>query len=502
MTLSEPKPKHRDTSQPLFLNRVTLFTILGAIVPGIGLIGAKRRVAGGIVLAVFLGGLIALAVKASTDRAGLIAIAVNPTYLRPIIVAMVVIGAAWIAVIVASYLALRGATVQVRPQRIIGSVVVMAMAFLIAGPTAVAARYAYDSAAVVSTVFKSEDQQKSATKPTTRPTSAKDPWAGIRRVNILLLGGDSDAGKRDGVRTDTVIVASIDTKTGDTVLISLPRNTARIPFPKDSALHKYYPDGFTNGDGTNAEFMLNAIYRNVPSNVPKDVLGPTDNLGADALKIGVGQAIGLKIDYYVLLDIEGMVKMINALGGITVNINDRVPIGGDTDAHIPPRDYLEPGPNQHLSGFKAMWFARGRYGLKGGDFDRMDRQRCVIDAMVKQANPANIVSRYEAIARASTGLIITDIPQQTLPAFVDLALRVKDANLRSIVFKNDVAGFTSSNPDWSLVRSKVKSSLGEVKTTSTKKATSSKKAASSASSSASSTAASEDIGDACAYRTP
>ncbi len=77
-----------------------------------------------------------------------------------------------------------------------------------------------------------------------------------------------------------------------------------MPFPKSSPLHRYYPNGFTNGDGNDAEYFLNAMYDNVPSNVPKDILGPTDNLGADVLKLSVGEALGLKIDYYVLINLR------------------------------------------------------------------------------------------------------------------------------------------------------------------------------------------------------
>ena len=164
---------------------------------------------------------------------------------------------------------------------------------------AVAARYSYVTASSVGAVFKTDDETKSATKPTLGNTQttpgqpkAQDPWAGKPRLNILLLGGDAGPG-RVGTRTDTVILASINTKTGDTALISLPRNAARMPFPSRSPLHKYYPYGFTNGDGQNAEYFLNAMYRNVPRAVPKDILGPTDNLGADVLKLSVGEATGL-----------------------------------------------------------------------------------------------------------------------------------------------------------------------------------------------------------------
>ena len=127
-----------------------------------------------------------------------------------------------------------------------------------------------------------------------------------------------------------------------------------MPFPSRSPLHKRYPYGFTSGNSNDAEYFLNAMYRNLPRSVPKDVLGPTDNLGADALKLSVGEALGLRVDYYVLINLQGFSKMINALGGIKLNINTYIPIGGNTDRRIPPKDFLKPGPNQKLNGRDAL----------------------------------------------------------------------------------------------------------------------------------------------------
>ena len=153
--------------------------------------------------------------------------------------------------------------------------------------------------------------------------------------------------------------------------------------------------------------------------------------------------------------------MVDALGGVRLNVNTYIPIGGNTDLHIPPKEYLHPGPNQKLDGRSTLWYARGRYG--SDDFARMDRQRCVINAMIKQANPANVLTRYEDIANASKSIVYTDIPQEVLPAMVDLSLRVKQGNVRSIVFKNGVSGFSSANPDFSLMRSRVKKAIDEAK---------------------------------------
>ena len=89
------------------------------------------------------------------------------------------------------------------------------------------------------------------------------------------------------------------------------------------------------------------------------------------------------------------------MGGITVNVNVPVAINGQTDAGIPPTGYIQPGADQHLDGFHALWYARGRYGAD--DYQRMARQRCVINAIIDQANPANLLRRYQALASAGSG---------------------------------------------------------------------------------------------------
>ena len=222
------------------------------------------------------------------------------------------------------------------------------------------------------------------------------------------------------------------------------------------------------------------------------MLGETDNLGADALKLSVGEALGLPVDYYVLINLQGFAKMINALGGIKVNVNTYIPIGGDTDRGIPPSEFIKPGANKKLDGREALWYARGRYG--SDDFARMDRQRCVINAIIKQANPANMLARYEDIAKAGKQIVFTDMPQEVLPLMVDLSLRVKDGKVRSIVFKHGVSGFLSPDPDFPQMRKRVKTALGE-----TKSAKPSGKSTKKPSGDPTKTTESEDVNDSCAF---
>lgn len=466
----QPLPSSEDDAQPRpepdrSFRQTVLLTIAGTVVPGVGLIAARRHLAGLVVLGLFLTAILSLGIYGAVDRQALLNLAVDPEILRGIGVAAVIVGLVWVGVVIATHLALRGRVNQT--QRASGGILVGVLAFAVAAPMAVASIYSYEQASLVGTVFKSEKDSKSATRPTLtagpgdpQNPAAEDPWADKPRLNILLLGGDADK-NRTGTRTDTVILASINTATGNTTLFSLPRNTARMPFPVSSPLHRYYPYGFTNGDGGNAEYFLNAMYRDLPMMVPPDVLGETDDLGADALKLSVGEALGVKVDYYVLINLQGFRRLIDALGGIRVNVNTYVPIGGNTDRGIPPTEQISPGADKKLDGYEALWFARGRY--RSDDYARMDRQRCVVNAIIRQANPANVLSRYEDIAKAGKQIVQTDMPQEVLPLIVDLSLRVKEGNVRSIVFKNGVSGFVSANPNFDQMRRRVKVAFGETK---------------------------------------
>ena len=116
----------------------------------------------------------------------------------------------------------------------------------------------------------------------------------------------------------------------------------------------------------------------------------------------------------------------------------------------------------------------------------MDRQRCVINAIIKQANPTNMLARYEDVAKAGKQLVYTDMPQEVLPLMVDLSLRVKDGNVRGVVFKSGVFGFHSSDPNFPQMRKRVKAAISESKNPKSAKKSGGR-------------IQSEDVNDSCAY---
>ncbi len=376
----------------------------------------------------------------------LLELSVDPTALLWIVVVMGALWALWVSVIWRSFARVRPRNAPAGSQLLAGFGVLL-LCGAVTAPMAVGAGYAVVQRDLIKAVF---EESPTATLPT---ATAENPWGGRARVNVLLLGGDGEIG-RAGVRTDSVILASINTTTGKTVLFSLPRNLQRPPFKEGSALDQLYPDGFS-GPSANAEYFLNAVYRNVPVLHP-GILGTSSNEGADATKLAVSGALGIDVDYYVLVNLSGFSRMVDAIGGITVNINEPIPIGGDAARGIAPNDYLQPGPNQRLDGHDALWYTRGRYGST--DYKRMERQRCAISAIAREADPATMFTRYTSLAKASKDIVRTDIPSDLLPAFVKLAAKVKENPLKSVGFERS-AKFDPNDPNYAYMHAAVETAL-------------------------------------------
>lgn len=435
--------------------RAVGWTILGALVPGAGLWNTRQKAVGIAMSTVTVLTVALVGVGAWKARAFILSLLVNPTFLLVAAGALVVLGVAWVSTLVVAHLSFRPLAPPVW-QRVSGTLLVGLLSMAVAIVTFASARTAYDSASFVEEVFTP------AKPPSAKPTASRpplDPWAETGRLNVLVLGGDSGRGRREalGARTDTVITASIDTKTGDTVLFSLPRQTGRIPFPPDSKMARYWPNGFTDGNPDNAKYFLNSIYDNVPGYLGKDVVGDVKDPGAEVLKQAVGTALGLDIDYYVMVNMDGFVEFVDALGGITVNINKPIAMGGVTDKNILPDRWLEPGPDRHLNGREALWYARGRFGTD--DYERMQRQRCVVQAVAQQASPITVLANYEAILKSGRDIITTDVPSEVLPAMMELALKVKGKPFQSVSFENGRHGFSTVYPNWELVRGIVQEAI-------------------------------------------
>ena len=355
-----------------------LLTVASAVLPGAGLLGAKKlahKAIGAAAVVAALGGAGALYLQYRRSPARFVAQFTDPNVLTTLTFVAIVIGLLWVGLITATNLVTRPMGLS-RAKRALSALVVGVLCFAVGVPTALAARYSRDTTLAIEKVAPvGHEEVKSSTRPT---LEGKDPWANIPRVNILLLGADGSASraeinKRESIRTDTIMVASIDTKTGAMTLIQIPRNVQFTPFPAGSEMAQVFPDGFRGPERDDGNYFINAIWAKVTLDHP-ELFGDATYRGAEALKQGVEGVTGLKMDYFLMLNMDGVKELINAMGGVTVNVNDRYPIGEDKNRGIPPSGWLEKGPSQHLNGYEAMWFARSR--SRHDDYDRMARQSC------------------------------------------------------------------------------------------------------------------------------
>ena len=269
------------------------------------------------------------------------------------------------------------------------------------------------------------------------------------RFNILVLG--SDAGNdRFGIRPDSISVFSVSEKTGKVAVIGIPRGLEHVPFSADSPLWKVYPNGW---DCLN-ECLINALYKNV-TDKHADLYPDAEKLGStagvEATKDAVEGVTGLKITSYVMLEMHAVSKLIDALGGVTIDVKQRLPIGGQADDGSDAKGWIEVG-KQKMNGYTALWYARSRHTTS--DFDRMKRQKEVQAAMLKQLNPATIFTRFQEIAAASKSLVKTDIPKDMLPTYLELANKVKKRGMKvlDLVPSN---GYHPGNPDYTKIKADV-----------------------------------------------
>ncbi len=261
-----------------------------------------------------------------------------------------------------------------------------------------------------------------ATDTTNPPTASGDTaestttlpvpslWDGLERLNVLLLGSDVGEGRR-GIRTDTMIVVSVDPESGDTAMISLPRNFSGIDLPP----------GFGVWDCQCFPQLLNDLYLYAEEN-PGAFPG-TGQPGPRAIKATIGHLLELDIHYYAMVGLNGFVGIVDALGGVEIDVPNRI-----VDEIYPHEDgvtienvVIEAGP-QLLDGHLALAYARIR--RHADDFARMNRQRCVLGAVIEQSTPLELLARYGSIAQVLKDHLATDIPQDRLVDFIDLLPRV------------------------------------------------------------------------------
>ncbi|MEU4578891.1 MULTISPECIES: LCP family protein [Nonomuraea] len=409
------------------------WTLLSAVLPGAAHLRTGRRRTGLILVssyAVLLLALLAFGLVVWNDPTAATRFA-SPGWLLTLTIVSGACALAWFALVAFSYAALRPARLD-RQGQIISGILVGVLCVAVMVPFGYGANGVQETKNTITHIFR-----PASSDPDGQPVKEEDPWNGKDRVNFLLIGGDA-AGNRTGMRTDSMNVASVHIPTGNTVLFSLPRNLQHVRFPPTSPLRKVFPNGYMaelRGGG-----LLNEVWQ-YANDHPEQAGGK--NKGPRALMDAIGYTLGLKIDYYALMNMYGFADLVDAIGGLKIRVEHDVPWGGTFGT----AGTIKAG-YRTLTGEQALWYGRSRVG--SDDFSRMGRQRCVIGAFAQQATPDKILANFTKIAGAARRMAETNIPQELLPPLLNLGLKVKDARISSLQFVPP--GYWPGSPDWAKIR--------------------------------------------------
>lgn len=245
------------------------------------------------------------------------------------------------------------------------------------------------------------------------PIAEVPPWSGVERVNVLMMGVDQRCDETGPTHSDTIMIASIDPLAKRVALMSLPRDLwVEIP-------------GF-GPDRINTAYFKGQVY---------EYPGGGAQLAAETVEA----FLGIEIDYYLTVDFQAFVDVIDLIGGITIDVPETI-----IDETYPDNCYgydpftIQPG-RQQLDGATALKYARTRATL-GGDVDRAGRQQQVIQAareQVSQGNLPQLLLRVPQLWQSLQDNIATNMDLEQILQLGQLALDMPRQNLSNVVLGYD-----------------------------------------------------------------
>jgi LCP family protein required for cell wall assembly len=269
-------------------------------------------------------------------------------------------------------------------------------------------------------------------------------WARDGRLDVLVLGGDAGPG-REGLRTDSMMLVSVDIASGRAAIFGFPRNLVNVPLPPriQSAYGCHcFPD------------MLSGYYRWAQSH-PDLFAGSRTTRGYRALAELYGYLTGRTIDGVAAADLNGFIRLVDALGGLTIDVPYAI-----HDARYPKADGsgtmvldIKPGP-QTLPGWLALAFARSRH--QDSDYGRMNRQQLVLVALRKQLNPCSMLPRLPDLVSVAKESLWTNIPSAQLPSLLALAEHVDMKRIARFAFTPPTYNETVTAADVTRIRATIR----------------------------------------------
>jgi len=258
------------------------------------------------------------------------------------------------------------------------------------------------------------------TTPWTRP--GEIPWGDDGKFDLLLLG--SDAGiDRWSRRMDVMMLVEVDVATGRVAMFGFPRNMVNVPLPPGAARNASPCGCFQK--------LLNEVYTDATFYYPELWPGEGSVSGIAAVRATISELTQRPIDAVLVADLWGVIKVVDAMGGVEMNVTEPVYDKNYPDPILGSILLKIDAGQQRFDGRLALAYARSRH--QDSDYGRMRRQQALLLAIRDQLG-AGVILNAPALATAAKGYVWTDLPRASLPNLVDLFSRAGNAPVRLVRF--------------------------------------------------------------------
>lgn len=289
--------------------------------------------------------------------------------------------------------------------------------------------------AMLNTVFQNTPLSTASAQT---PTSLGSEELGFSQlqdetVTVLLTGSDGGPG-RWSRRTDTMVVARLHIPTRSLLLISVPRNLTKMRFT-DSRLQELYPNGFDD--------LANAVF--VDGQARPALYPESQYPGMSMLTDGLSTLLGFPVSSWLMVDMEGFIRVVDAMGGVRIQATVDVEPTGTIPSHKGSPQRFQAGTSYTLDGTQALAYARSRTG--NSDYSRMRRQRCVLAALATQASPSSLLTNLTELQRTVGDYVFSNIARQDVPSLVRYLGAIDASRINSVVLAPPVINSVSWDPD-------------------------------------------------------
>jgi LCP family protein required for cell wall assembly len=402
--------------------------VLSFVWPGLGqwYLGRRRDA---LVYALPVLGLVAVfALQASEGLASLAIKLIDPSYSLALIVIIAILGLWRLLAIVDAMLSPRWFDAIGR--RAVTAVAVLGI--LVVAMHGVAGYYTWTFYEASTQIFVGTNDDGPGPGPSTPyvPQSTDDfdvapfatpPPSAPGRLTILFTGIDKNA-QRDHSLTDTLLVVSVDQAAGTASMVSFPRDLAGFPM---------YNGGTYDG-------KINSLMQHAADHPEAYPDGPLPTLVKE-----LSFLIGIPINYYAAIDLDGFKQMIDAVGGVTITLDKPLNDSFYNWLDGSPRGLFLPAGTQVLDGRTALAYVRSRYA--DSDFARAARQQQLLVALERKLTNPTMLPRLPAVLKVAAATIRTNFPVDHLQAMLELANRIDPSTIDKVVLKPPKFSFHPPN---------------------------------------------------------